>query len=164
MNYAHTQLLMRGVTEDSFQPSSELTRGMAVTVLARLADVDTEAFEDSPSAFSDVEQSRYYAGAVQWAAQNKITNGTDAGQFSPDEPLTRQMLCAMIYRMYSDEYELSKEDCGFADFDEVSAYARDAVAALAAAGVINGMGSNEFQPKTAVTRAMLAQIIYNGKF
>ncbi len=164
VNYAHTQLLMRGVTEDSFQPSSELTRGMAVTVLARLADVDTEAFEDSPSAFSDVEQSRYYAGAVQWAAQNKITNGTDAGQFSPDEPLTRQMLCAMIYRMYSDEYELSKEDCGFADFDEVSAYARDAVAALAAAGVINGMGSNEFQPKTAVTRAMLAQIIYNGKF
>ena len=39
-----------------------------------------------------------------------------------------------------------------------------AVAALAASGVINGMGDNRFQPKTAVTRAMLAQIIYNGKF
>ena len=59
------------------------------------------------------------------------------------------MLCAMIYRMYSDDFELSEKTCGFADFDDVSAYAKDAVAALAASGVINGMGDNRFQPKTS---------------
>lgn len=56
------------------------------------------------------------------------------------------------------------QDCTFDDFDEISEYAKPAVSYLAGAGIINGMGNNKFEPKTAVTRAMLAQIIYKANF
>lgn len=161
VSYASTQLLMKGVSEDSFAPNETLTRGMAVTVLARLADADTSAYAEP--AFEDVESGRYYTGAVGWAKDTGVTNGTDEKSFSPDETITRQQLCTMIYRMYKDEIAPA-EGCGFDDFDSVSEYAREAVSALAGAGIINGMGDNKFEPRTTVTRAMLAQIIYKAKF
>lgn len=161
VNYAATQMLMLGASEESFEPETELTRAMAVTVFARLADADVSAY--SEPAFSDVESGRYYTEAVGWARDNGITNGTDEEHFSPDEPLTRQQLCTMVYRMLKLGAP-SERECTFDDFDEISEYAKPAVSYLTQAGIINGMGNNKFEPKTAVTRAMLAQIIYKANF
>lgn len=161
VSHVATQLVMRGVSEDTFAPTQTLTRGMAVTVLARLADINTDAYGDPD--FDDVESGCYYTGAVAWAQQTGITNGTEQTLFSPEEPLTRQQLCAMVYRMYKDDIP-SADDCKFDDYDTVSEYAKQAVASLQQAGIIDGMGNNKFEPDTAVTRAMLAQIIYKANF
>lgn len=39
--------------------------------------------------FSDVDDSRFFAAAVEWASENKITTGTSATTFDPDRGVTR---------------------------------------------------------------------------
>ncbi|MEE0364036.1 MAG: S-layer homology domain-containing protein, partial [Oscillospiraceae bacterium] len=41
------------------------------------------------TAFTDVPQTAYYANAVKWAVDHKITTGTSAAAFSPNASCTR---------------------------------------------------------------------------
>ena len=70
------------------------TRANAVTYLWKLAG--------SPSAkaagFSDVPASASYAGAVNWAVENKITSGTGPDTFSPDKACTRGQIVTFLYQ------------------------------------------------------------------
>ena len=70
------------------------TRANVVTYLWKLAG--------SPSAkaagFSDVPASASYAGAVNWAVENKITSGTGPDTFSPDKACTRGQIVTFLYQ------------------------------------------------------------------
>jgi len=48
----------------------------------------------------------------------------------------------------------------FSDFDQVSAYARQAIRDLQGAGLIDGVGDGRFVPKGYATRAAAASILY----
>ena len=48
---------------------------------------------------------------------------------------------------------------GFADGDEISAYAIDAVAAMQRAGIINGKDGRRFDPKGKASRAEVAAML-----
>ena len=48
----------------------------------------------------------------------------------------------------------------FADNDEISDYAREAVSALAGSGIIDGVGDNTFAPNQTATRAQTAKLIW----
>ena len=50
----------------------------------------------------------------------------------------------------------------FADAQDISAYAQEAIAGMTKAGIINGYEDNTFRPKNTATRAEAAVII--GKF
>ncbi|MNU01011.1 hypothetical protein D3C72_2442800 [compost metagenome] len=49
---------------------------------------------------------------------------------------------------------------GFADAASISAYAKDAVDAMQANGIIQGMGDNTFNPQGLATRVQSAKVIY----
>lgn len=46
--------------------------------------------------FKDVPKTAIYYDAVQWAAENGITNGTGNGNFSPDREVSRGMVVTML--------------------------------------------------------------------
>jgi hypothetical protein len=48
----------------------------------------------------------------------------------------------------------------FSDDAQIAGYAQDAVYSMRSAGVINGVGGNEFKPGAGATRAEAAQIVY----
>ena len=48
--------------------------------------------------FTDVEADAYYAKAVQWAVQQKITDGTSFTTFSPLDTCTRAQIVTFLYR------------------------------------------------------------------
>ena len=48
----------------------------------------------------------------------------------------------------------------FADYDNISDYAKEAVGALAAKGIINGVSDTMFAPKATATRAQAAKLVY----
>jgi len=50
------------------------------------------------SVFRDVNADSQYAQAVSWAVENKITNGTSANTFSPDEGCARAQIVTFLYR------------------------------------------------------------------
>ncbi len=50
---------------------------------------------------------------------------------------------------------------GFADADQISAWAKDSVAAAGAAGLLQGRGDGQFAPQEQLTRAESVQVLYN---
>ena len=161
VKYASSQMLMKGISPTLFAPNDNLTRAQAITVFARILDVDLESA--SNSTFRDVPANAWYSKAIGWAQSAGVTNGTDAECFSPSDAITRQQLCTMLYRMYSDRLDATT-NCEFYDFSDVSEYARTAVATLSNYGIISGTGNGMFEPDSVVTRAMMAQILYKSEF
>lgn len=52
--------------------------------------------------FVDVAEGSFYYDAVLWAAQNGITDGTDATHFSPNMGTTRAQIVTFLYRLLAE--------------------------------------------------------------
>ncbi|MEF2941409.1 MAG: S-layer homology domain-containing protein, partial [Oscillospiraceae bacterium] len=70
VEYATVNKLMSGIGNRCFSPDTVLTRGMFVTVLGQLAQIDEDAYPGT--SFNDVEIGRWYAPFVEWAAQHDV--------------------------------------------------------------------------------------------
>jgi hypothetical protein len=160
VEYAFANGLMNGMSAAKFEPNSRMTRAMLVTVLYRLAG---EPEVSGGSGFSDVAAGQWYTDAVAWAAGNGIVNGIGGGKFAPDSNITRQDIAVVLSRYAESagkELAAVREPAAFADSGEIAGYAKDAVAALNAAGIINGVGSNRVNPRGEATRAEVAAMLH----
>lgn len=146
--------LFSGTEETRFSPSAKMTRAMLVTVLSRLAgNTDT----DGRSSFADVDDNAWFAGAVAWGEANGITQNTE--KFRPDDNVTREELCDMLYR-YAKRfgYDTSKTaTLDFADADSISY--TDALSFCVANGIIKGYDNNTVSPADEATRAEVATML-----
>lgn len=160
VRYARANNFFNGITATTFGANGTLTRGMFVTVLGRMAGVDTADYPGD-SGFGDVKNSSYCAPYVQWAAKYGITSGAGNGLFLPDATVTRQQMAAFLVR-YFDAFQVNY-DTGENittlpdDLDKVAPYARDAVTKLWKQGLLNGNGVS-FDPEGNATRAQTAVI------
>jgi hypothetical protein len=152
--YVNAHGLMDGTGPNRFSPQGTATRAMAVTILWRLAGSPAP---ESAAPFGDVPADAYYTQAAAWAAENRIAEGAD-GLFSPDAPVTRQELAALLYR-YAGSKAVSAQPA-FADTAKIAAWAKDAAAWTAAEGIVNGKPGNLFDPSDTATRAELAAMIH----
>lgn len=100
VQWAYEQGITGGTSATTFSPDATCTRGQMATFLWRNAD--SPATEDGTSPFSDVAADAYYAKAVQWAYGQKITGGTSATTFSPDDPCTRAQMVTFLYRFLAE--------------------------------------------------------------
>ena len=107
VQYVRINSIFNGTTKTTFNPNGTLTRGMFVTVLGRMAGVDTEAYENQ-AIFKDVPLNMYYAPYVAWAYKHGITSGTSDETFSPNAPITRQQMATFFVR-YFDAFEVNYE-------------------------------------------------------
>lgn len=149
--------LFNGVGNSKFSPKTDVQRGQFVVVLANLAGADLSGY-DGVTSFSDIAPSDYYAKAVQWASEKGIATGS-GGAFNPKNSITRQEMCIFITRYLGLQ---PKEDSApFADHDTISPWARDAVYACRDAGIINGVGNNQFDPQGTAIRAQACVVAVN---
>lgn len=84
-----------------------------------------------------------------------IVEGVGQGKFAPLDKITREQIATMYYRtLYAVDPTLvtGSFTLGFADRGLVSNWAADEVAFMSAKGVIQGKGSNIFDPKGNTTR------------
>lgn len=162
INFVYNTDLMQGTGKATFSPDATLTRGMFVTILGRLHGVSSAK---KTTKFTDVQKSAYYSGYIAWAAKNGIVSGTSATTFAPDAPVTREQICAILYR-YCDFADITLENVNdkvtFKDAKSISSYAKTAVAACQRSGLVNGEKSGSgyaFRPKDTASRAEAATII-----
>lgn len=152
-----------GMTETTFAPKAQLTRGQLVTILGRMCGADTAAYPEC--AFKDVPAGSYYAPYVEWARQNGIVSGVSDDRFAPTAPATREQLAVIIANCAQTQglslTEVSAQ-LTFTDSASVSKWAADAVAQLQRAGVLSGYPDGSFRPKAAVTREETAKILCEG--
>lgn len=157
---AYEKGLMKGVSSDMFEPKSELTRAMFVTILHR---IDGEKLEGE-NVFSDVSDEDYYCSAVAWASANGIVKGVSETQFAPDENITREQIAAIFYRYAQAKgYDVSVGEntniLSYVDYDEISEYAIPAMSYAVGSGLINGKTESTLNPRDNATRAEAAAII-----
>lgn len=161
---AYSYGLLLGMTETEFEPGTYLTRGMFVTVIARVAGIDTDK-NDVETVFVDVKTGKYYAGAVKWAYENGIVDGMSEYEFEPELNISREQICTMIVRFAQAWGITLKEDSDelvFSDQSQIHDYAVDAVNKCQLAGIVNGTqqdGVIMFNPRSNATRAEAAKIL-----
>lgn len=115
------------------------------------------------SLFSDVPNDEWYTDEVAAAVQLGIVNGRADGTFGADTSVTREEMSVMAYRAAKAAgltFDVSEGSAAFADQEQITAYAQEAVAAKQAAKVVQGMDNAVFSPHGTATRAQAAAIIY----
>ena len=157
VKYVYENNLMSG-TENGFEPKTEMSREMLVTVLYRMANPEKSSLSHS---FDDVPENEWYSDAVAWAAENGIVNGISEDTFAPDTPVSREQIAVILYR-YAKQKSLSSSLNNlteFSDSDEISSWATDAVAWAVACGLINGTSETTLSPQDIASRAQVATLI-----
>ena len=97
---------------------------------------------------------------------NGIVYGTSETKFTPDGNITREQLAAILYRYAQNaKYDTDKvaDLTAFPDVDDISAYARRALAWANAEGLVSGTlasdGETYLDPQGYATRAQVASIL-----
>ena len=148
--------IVQGIGNNVFAPGAKCTRAQAVTFLYRLAG-SPEVSGDC--GFADVPDS-YYRNAVIWAAEKKITSGTSATTFSPDETCTRDQAVTFLYRYTGAQ--ASEKVSSFTDVTDTNAFYYDAVIWAAENGVALGLPDGSFLPNALCSRGEIVTFIYRA--
>ena len=165
INYNYTHGFISGMSKTEFGVSTPVTRGMFITVLARIAGVDTSN-NNVATRFSDVAKGKYYTSAIKWASENGIVNGMSATTFEPNSAIQRQQLCVMIVnfaKFMKIDLAKAEDEIAFTDSASIAKWAKDAVKTAQMADIVNGYANGnayDFKPTNTATRAEAAQILY----
>lgn len=154
--------IVSGVEADRFDPQAAVTRAQFAALLVRGLGLET----GGTMTFADVRVDDWFAPYVAAAAETGSVNGTEENVFSPNEPITREAMAAMAIRAYErlngkSAANAKSSDIPFADRQDVSDWAAEAVGAASQMGLIKGSDRNLFKPKSNATRAESAQILAN---
>lgn len=155
------QGLFQGTSPTTFSPELSMTRGMFVTVLGRMENIDpTQA---NASGFMDVPEDAYYAGYVGWAARSGIVAGVSDSVFESERGISRQEICTIVHRylVWKGVSLQTVPSAQFADDAQIAEWAKESVYVCRSAGIICGVGDNHFAPNVATRRCEAAQIFKN---
>ena len=137
VDFVSARELFNGTAPALFSPEASMTRGMVVTVIARLAGENTDG------------GANWYDKGCAWAVANGVSDGTD-----PNGSITREQLAAMLYR-YCGSPAASGSLSAYADAASVSAFGSDAMQWCVNNGIINGM-DGLLNPQGQATRAQVS--------
>ena len=135
---------------------------MIVTILYRLAGSPDISNENLGYPYADVDAASWYGTAVYWARLTGIAGGYGNGSFGPADTITREQLAVMLYRFAQEQgYDVtaSADLSGYADADQISGYAAEALAWANAEGLINGTSTTTLAPQGSATRAQTAAML-----
>lgn len=158
VDYVIENGLMQGYSSNIFAPGDSMSRAMVVQVLYNL---EGKPAVSRTNAFTDTPEDAWYFHAVLWANQNGLIKGYGNGKFGPDDAVSREQMVTIFYRysafkgcsLTEGEYD------HFADKDQVSTYAQQAMRWAVGNGLILGRTNDYLQPKGNSTRAEVAAVL-----
>ena len=144
VNYAVDKGLMNGTGEGKFSPETATTRGMIVTILARLDGKNTSG-------------TPWYQAGQRWAMEYEISDGTNM-----TGAITREQLVTMLFRYAVknglEAVTLSENLTQFTDASDISAWAVSAMQWAVGQGLIQG-SNGLLRPQANASRAEVATIL-----
>lgn len=153
--------MMNGYDSDTFGINDSLTRAQLTQVLYNL---EGRPEVTGKNEFSDVEDTIWYAKAVNWAAKNGLVSGYGNGKFGPEDPVTREQMATILYRYIQSKGGGFSENWtytpNFPDRGDISSWAYEPVCWMVKSGIMNGMGDGTLKPGGTATRAQVATILF----
>ena len=162
VSYAVENGLMSGMSEDIFAPNTPLTREMLAVVLY---NVEGQPESAGVNPFTDVKADIWYTDAILWANENGIVAGYDNGAYGVGDLITREQFATILYRYAQFKgYDTTQGGMAvreFSDYENISDYARPAMAWAVNAGIMGGMDDGTLNPQGKATRAEAATMLMN---
>ncbi len=145
-----------GMDDEHYAPNLNCTRGQLVTFIWRATGCPKS---NSTSGFTDIAADAYYAEAVAWAVENRITTGIDNNRFCPDAPCARAQAVTFLWRAAG-----CPKPNGTSSFTDVvaDAYYAEAVAWAVENNITTGIDNNCFCPDIPCTRAQIITFLYRS--
>lgn len=165
VNYALETGKMNGTSTNTFSPYGKVTRATLAQMIYNWRG--KPSFETSKYRIKDVNSGDWYYASAYWLSGNGIMNCYGDLTFRPNEYLTREDVALAIKR-YSRMCEVDEpyDDTKlrtFSDYKSVSNWAEDSMKWMTSLGIYNGDDKGNVRPQDTLTRAELAQMLYNLK-
>ncbi|MBP1989316.1 S-layer homology domain-containing protein [Paenibacillus eucommiae] len=150
--------VVSGYPDGTFKPGKTVTRAEFVMMLMNALKPQGEG---AALTFTDTAKIGAWAQqAVAQAVQAGIIQGYEDGSFRPDAEITRAEM-AVILANALGQHGGSYAATGFADDKNIPAWAKEGVAYVKQAGIVQGKGDNEFAPQDHATRAEAVTVLQN---
>ena len=160
IDFVTARELFKGTDENVFSPNLTMTRAMFVTVLGRMANVDTANYDGS--SFRDVPKNFWCGAYVEWAADNGIVSGYGDGSFRPNNPVTREQMAKILYnfaRLMGEEVTGSGNLSRYTDQTHISEWAIDPCSWATDCGLLQGREDGSFDPSGLATRGEVSALL-----
>jgi N-acetylmuramoyl-L-alanine amidase len=146
---------VNGYENGTFKPNNAITRAEFIKLLYTIFGNDNS----SDVSFADVSGREWYYSYIKWGVANGLVNGYADNTFRADKEITREEAAVILNRCV----KLSATGNGteFKDTASIAAWAKDSVAKISEAGIIQGDSNGYFNPKKTLTRAEAAVIANN---
>ncbi|GAE90610.1 S-layer homology domain-containing protein [Acetivibrio straminisolvens] len=146
--------VVKGDENGMFNPGVNTKRADFTIMIIKALNLEAD-FEEN---FADVKKDAYYYEAVGVAKALGIVKG-DGRNFNPNANITREdMMVIVVNALNAAAAKIDKADEQFlenySDANSISSYAKEAVAILTKAGVVNGF-DGKIHPKSLATRLKL---------
>ncbi len=163
ITFLNKKKIISGYEDNTFKPNSAITREEFVTIIINAVGIIP--IDNIENHFTDVKKNAWYEKYVLTAVNQGYVSGIEESLFGTGENISRQDAAAIVYRVIKNtEREKIREYIGFADDENISEYAKEAVKCMYEYSVINGSDGNMFNPQSNLTRAEAAKMIYNALF
>lgn len=147
---------MNGVSATEFSPNTAVTQAMIVTILGRMAKIDTQQF--SLSSYPDIQGGKWYTEFAVWARQSGLLSADFAGE----APINRNDMAVMLVkylRIVGKSPASPDRPAAFADAEQMTREGRDAFQILYANNIFKGVGGGRMDPAGSTTRAQFCALI-----
>ena len=120
-------------------------------------EADAEGEDSFTISFTDVKEGDWFYDAVKYVVKKGLFEGTGTDTFSPNTPMTRDMLVTVLYRLEGKPAVTGTS--GFTDVKSGEWYT-DAVIWANANVITDGYGNGLFGTNDSITREQMATILY----
>ena len=159
MDYAVKAGLLEGDEKGQLNPEKNATRAETVTILMRIfRNTQTKSITH----YADVNTKDWFYKAMATAAAMNVVNGYDDCTMRPNAAVTRQEAFALISRVFAVAKGNKASLDRFPDHASVADWAVTTLAGMAEQKYMEG-DQVGIRPNDSITRAELAQVLYNLK-
>ncbi len=156
--------IINGMGDNSYAPDRSMTRAQFATIVVKALGLTPKA----TNVFTDVASTAWYAPYVGTAYTYGIVNGRSATSFDPEGTITRQEAAVMVARAAKlcgmdtelENYEILNVLAQFGDYVTIDEWAREGMAFCYGEDILD-QSDLETEPKRAILRCEIAQMLYN---
>lgn len=143
-----------GYDDGTFRPGKNLTRAEMAAIMNKKLGLK----ESAANTFSDVPSGKWFTEPILHCVKAGVMSGLSTKMFGTNDTLTREQGAVVLAKAFGVSKASGRTS--FADDASISGWAVESVKAMAAKGLISGIGNNKFGPREPLTRAMMCQIIW----
>ena len=148
--------VLNGKGDGNFDPNGSMTRAEFAQMLATMMGYTARV----ANTFTDVPAGAWYEDAMLKLVAAGVLSGNGDGTATPNDFITREQAAVMLCRAF-DLQPSRNASLTYQDSASISSWARDAMAALAERGMMNGVGNNTAAPQLNISRASVAMLADN---